>query len=167
MAKIHFNQGDLIRASDVNSNFDEIYDGTGLDANAITKGNNVFGGVCSSQTISAAAGMTNITGMSGTLVTTGGDLLMILSVNCYKNTNSGKVFVRLSINSGASYWPDGTGYFFYINTLNEHNSFTWTRILAGLAAGSYPIQLQMQAANDNVLVNADDYEFLTVIELKK
>lgn len=177
MALITFSPNTKIKSADINSNFAGLVDGSLLGsnaintsnivANAVTKGTNVFAVTCSSQSISAAAGMTNITGASGSVTTTGGDLLIMLSLSSYKDTNAGRVLARLSIDSGSSFWPNGTGYYFFINTLQEHNSFTWTGILSGLSAATHTFQLQMQAANNNVLVNSDDYELLTVVELKK
>lgn len=177
MALNTFSPNTKIKSADVNANFAGLADGsllasnsintTNLVANAVTKGTNVFAAASSSQTLTAGGGMTNITNASGNLSATGGDFLVLLTAGCYKQTNAGLVYSRLSIDSGSTFWPNGTGYHFYINTMNEHNSFTFTGILSGLTAATHTVQLQMQAATDNALVNVDDYQVLTMVELKK
>lgn len=167
MAKISFNQGELIRAADVNANFTEIYNGTGLDANAITNAGVVYAADAGSYTISSAAGMTAITEAAGSFISTGGKLLVFLHNSAYQDTASGSWHFRLSIDSGASYWPNGTGYHFYCNEINSHKHFSASGIISGLAAGSHTFGLQLQTSANNLKLNGDDQFILTVIELKK
>lgn len=121
--------------------------------------------VMASQTITAAAGMTNITNFTtGSITTYGGDVMLNLQLSYYRSVNDVTAF-RLSFNSGAYYAPSSTGAKMFNNEATSHKFFGRTWIITSLPAGTYTVLLQGQALNSgNLNFDANDYGNLTAVE---
>lgn len=116
------------------------------------------------QTITAASGMSNITNFTtGSITTTGGDVMFHLQLSYYRSVNDVTAF-RLSLNSGTYYAPNSTGAKMFNNEATSHKFFARTWIVS-MAAGTYTVLLQGQAVNTgNLNFDSNDFGHLTAVE---
>jgi len=110
---------------------------------------------------------TDISGVSGSLVTKGGDLYLFLAGGFYRQINSGVLYIRLMLDGVTDYYaPASAGIKLVDPSLGwHHNYFAWVGKLTGVAPGTYTVKAQMHDNNSaQVTSDGNDRWSLLVME---
>ena len=126
----------------------------------------VFSQSAGSQSFSSGSWQT-VSGVSGSLVTTGGDLLINLGVSAYKTGDAGGADYRIKITDGTNtyYSPNSTGARAYWNATSDHQAFNSGAVLAGVTAGSYTVTLEFYNLNNTLRTDSNDYLSCSILEV--
>lgn len=134
-------------------------------ADAITNATAVIDTVGQSQLITGTT-LTDITNASsGSLTTSGGDLFLIATFGGYKSTAVGGIRCRVVI--GSTNVPNATGWRYYFNGLSEHQAWSFSTVVTGIAAGTYTVKMQMGTDANGLSIDVNDQFTLTIVELKR
>lgn len=122
--------------------------------------------VAATNTSSTLNTWTNITGVSGSLTTKGGNLWVWWGGGIYRQTNAGSLKVRLFLDhaTGTDYYvPNSTGVTLNSGTeSNEHVYFFYAQKVTGVAAGTYTVTGQVHD-NNSALVTSDGNDRWTCV----
>jgi hypothetical protein len=136
-----------------------------LAANAITKATQVWNNLTGASQSITSTSFVDVTGITGSLTTTGGDLLFIGTFSGYTGTTGTTATYKVLI--GATDMPNSTGFNFYYNAVSTHTNLPIFYVKTGVAAGTYTTKLQLKVGSNNWQQDTGDRFNLTVLELKK
>lgn len=111
----------------------------------------------------ATTTFTDITNWSGSLTTTGRNMLIHVEFTYYQNTAGGVSDFRVAI--GSNYFPSSTGWRQYTNEASSHKMNARTLYVTGVASGTYTVKIQGAKNVGTVSTDANDWARLTVHEL--
>jgi hypothetical protein len=159
-----FTPNTKIKSSEINANFAGLKNGTEIDNGAITQRSQVTG----TTTISnSAAGYQDMTDMSITITTAGGDVFIAWHASCYSTASGSDNRFAILVDGVA---VTGTAFTQHANSgFNFPCSMQYLK--TGLSAASHTFKVQWYRAS-GTLVNAAAsgvhlYRSFTVIEIKK
>jgi len=110
---------------------------------------------------------TDISGVSGSLVTKGGALYLFLAGGFFREQNSGVLYIRLMLVGATNYYaPAQAGIRMGDPNLGWHHTyFAWVGKLTGVAPGTYTVKAQMHDNNAaEVKADGNDRWSLLVME---
>ena len=104
---------------------------------------------------------TNVSPWSGTLVTSGGDVIFHTHFTYWRQTSGIFSQFRIQIN-GATNYPSNTGWQQYTNELGSHKMCSRAILVQGLAASTYTIQFQAYAESSGT-TNFDNGDWINMV----
>jgi hypothetical protein len=136
-----------------------------IATNAVTKATQVWNNLSAGSQSITSTSFVDVTYCTGTLVTTGGDLLFTGTFSGYTNAINTSLDYKLLI--GSTDLPNSTGFHFFMNPNGYHTNIPIMYVMTGIVAGTYTVKAQLKVNANTFQTDTNDRANLTVVELKK